>query len=97
MTDISISSEKLEWTAKDYYKGEDLMVLPVEGRNETYMVDMTTDSGRVSVIVYRHDGPVAGEYLGIYLAHVDGLSDDVFGLLGLYLIRYPKYLGPAKL
>ena len=75
-----MNGEKVLWTDTEVYISDDVVIRPVTERAETMMIELA--DGDVSVIVNRHEGEVAGQYLGIYAAHVDGLSEETLGVIG---------------
>ena len=82
ISDITINGDSFSWSHPDAVISGDVVVHPVEDKLETFMVEI--DGGRVSVVVNRHDGPIAGKYLGTYVVRVDGLSELSKGMIGKY-------------
>ena len=82
ISEITINGDSFSWSHPDAVVSGDVVVHPVEDKLETFMVEI--DGGRVSVVVNRHDGPIAGKYLGTYVVRVDGLSELSKGMIGKY-------------
>ena len=80
ISEITINGDNFSWSHSEAVVSGDVVVHPVEDKLETFMVEI--DGGRVSVVVNRHDGPVAGKYLGTYVVRVDGLSELSKGMIG---------------
>ena len=77
---ISVNGQEYSWSSEETHISEDVVLRPVTERMETIMIEL--EGGEVSLVVNRHEGDVAGQYLGIYVAHVDGLSEETQGVIG---------------
>ena len=80
MLDIKVNGDSYSWSHYESVVSGDVEVHPVEKKTQAFMI--TIDGGRVSVVVNRNEGPVAGKYLGIYVVRVDGLSEHTTGIIG---------------
>ena len=80
LLDINVNGDSYSWSDYESVVSGDVEVHPVEEKTQTFKI--TIDDGRVSVVVNRNEGPVAGKYLGIYVVRVDGLSEHTTGIIG---------------
>ena len=80
LLDIKVNGDSYSWSHHESVVSGDVVVYPVEEKTQTFKI--TIDGGRVSVVVNRNEGPVAGKYLGIYVVRVDGLSEHTTGIIG---------------
>ena len=67
----------------DIYSDSNIVVRPLDKRDETMMVELT--GKEISIVVHRHHDTI-GHYLGIYLSQTTGLDINTEGIIGMYSI-----------
>ena len=71
---------EISWSTADLYSENGVVVRPVNERDETMWVQLTSND--FSMVVNRHYDDTIGYYLGFYVSQAIGLSSQSRGLIG---------------
>ena len=85
--ELSIGVQKTSWSRLSDITDDDSILSRPNPENEAVLVNLDD----VSVVITRHTGKI-GHYLGIYLANIQGISDEADGILGMLFIASPDYI-----